>query len=83
MSFSSPSETDTQATQEQKLIDYSDTHVLDFEPNLKRLSTLAVIENNIDPSMLPYAIQCVFISICFRFRLSRSIDLWMVPGPFN
>lgn len=48
----SPSDTDSE-----RLIDYSDTHVLDFEPNLKRMSTLAVLQNNIDQSVLPRAIQ--------------------------
>lgn len=43
----------------QKLFDYSDTHVLDFEPNLKTLSLMAVIENNLDQTYLPQNIRYV------------------------
>lgn len=46
----SPSENSTlmRGGHGQKLTDYSDTHVLDFEPNLKTLCLMAVIENNLD-----------------------------------
>lgn len=35
------------------LIDNNDTNVLDFEPNLKTLAILAVVENRIDTTWLP------------------------------
>lgn len=56
--FYSPSESPTmRGGHTQKLFDYSDTHVLDFEPNLKTLCLMAVIENNLDQTYLPQDIR--------------------------
>lgn len=54
--FCSPSESTSHGP---KLFDYSDTHVLDFEPNLKTLCLMAVIENNLDQTFLPQDIRSV------------------------
>lgn len=35
------------------LVDYNDTHVLDFEPSLKTLAILAVIRLGLDQTDLP------------------------------
>lgn len=56
--FLSPSEsTAAHSGNGPKLFDYSDTHVLDFEPNLKTLCLMAVIENKLDQSYLPQNIK--------------------------
>lgn len=39
------------------LWDYNDLHVLDFEPNLKTLAIMTVLENNIDSSWLPQNVK--------------------------
>jgi len=39
------------------LMDYNDTHVLDFEPTLKTLAIMTVLENNIDQTWLPQEIR--------------------------
>lgn len=36
-----------------QLVDYNDTHVLDFEPSLKTLCILAVIRYNLNQTDLP------------------------------
>lgn len=41
----------------QPLMDYDDTHVLDFEPNLKTLCIMSVIEKNLDQTWLPQEIR--------------------------
>lgn len=46
--------------QPQKLIDYSDTHVFDFDPTLKTLCLMSVLENNLDQSYLPPGVRLVF-----------------------
>lgn len=53
--FYSPLE--TESTNGQRLFDYSDTHVFDFDPNLKTLCLMSVIENNLDQSCLPPGIR--------------------------
>lgn len=55
----SPLETESAVGQSQKLFDYSDTHVFDFEPNLKTLCLMSVIENNLDQTYLPPGIRYV------------------------
>lgn len=37
----------------ERLVDNSDLHLLDYQPSLKTLSILVVLENNIDTSILP------------------------------
>lgn len=54
--FFSPYETDTRGPN-QVLMDYNDTHVLDFEPNLKTICIMSVIENNLDQTWLPQEIR--------------------------
>lgn len=39
------------------LIDYNDTHVLDFEPTLKTLAIMKVLENDIEQLWLPHQIR--------------------------
>lgn len=41
------------------LIDNNDTNVLDFEPTLKTLSILAVVEHRIDTTWLPRELRYV------------------------
>lgn len=56
--FYSPSETSSlRGNHGPKLFDYSDTHVLDFEPNLKTLCLMSVIENGLDQTFLPQDIR--------------------------
>lgn len=40
-----------------QLWDYNDIHVLDFEPSLKTLSIMKVLENNIDMTWLPQNVK--------------------------
>lgn len=54
--FCSPYDFDTTGSQNQ-LLDYNDIHVLDFNPNLKTLSIMTVLENNIDQTCLPQDIR--------------------------
>lgn len=52
--FSSSSPYPHETAQEQAfLIDNNDTNILDFNPSLKTLAMLAVIENRIDTTCLP------------------------------
>lgn len=44
-------------------MDYDDTHVLDFEPNLKTLCIMSVIENNLDQTWLPQEIRYMMLHI--------------------
>lgn len=55
--FSPPESSVVQSGNGPKLFDYSDTHVLDFEPNLKTLCLMAVIENKLDQTYLPQNIK--------------------------
>ena len=55
----SPYDFPTTGSNPPKLMDYDDTHVLDFNPNLKTLCVMAVIENNLDMYGLPQAIRQV------------------------
>lgn len=63
-------------TDEPKLIDFSDTHVLEFELNLKQMALMSVIKNNLDTSVLPHALQYVFFLFPFDhpfFAVCESI----------
>lgn len=58
----------------QKLFDYSDTHVLDFEPNLKTLCLMSVIENNLDQTYLPQDIRYAKFRNCFIYSPQVAIE---------
>lgn len=53
----SPLDNDTTSGPNQKLIDYNDTHVLDFNPSLKTLCIGSVIKNNLDQTWLSQGIR--------------------------
>lgn len=57
-----------------KLIDNNDTHVLDFEPTLKTLAIMAVLENRIDYSSLPYHIRYDIQVMTTPNMISRSAN---------
>lgn len=40
-----------------QLHDYNDIHVLDFDPNLRTLSIMSVLENNLNMTCLPQTIK--------------------------
>ncbi|XP_055371526.1 kelch domain-containing protein 3 [Condylostylus longicornis] len=56
------------------LVDNNDTHVLDFEPTLKTLAILAVIDNRIDFSFLPKEV---------RFEIRTMITPNSITRPIN
>lgn len=56
------------------LVDYNDTHVLDFEPSLKTLAILAVIRYNLDRRELPREL---------RWEIRMMITPNMISRPLN
>jgi N-acetylneuraminic acid mutarotase len=57
-----------------QLIDYNDTHVLDFTPSLKTLSILAVVRHNIDQMELPREIRFEIRMMIQANSISRPLD---------
>uniref|UniRef100_A0A2A4K149 Kelch domain-containing protein 3 n=1 Tax=Heliothis virescens TaxID=7102 RepID=A0A2A4K149_HELVI len=58
----------------ERLIDNSDLHLLDYQPSLKTLSILAVLEHNIDTSILPRDIIMDIRLMTLPNRISRPIN---------
>lgn len=56
------------------LIDNNDMHVLDFEPTLKTLAFIAVIENRLDPSCLPREVWWEIHVMTTPNSISRPIN---------
>lgn len=55
------------------LLDYSDIHVFDFEPTLKTLAIRAVLDYDIDQSLLPQCIRYMFILYIYRLQTDFSL----------
>ncbi|XP_055836798.1 kelch domain-containing protein 3 [Episyrphus balteatus] len=56
------------------LIDNNDTHVLDFDPSLKTLALLKVVEHRIDTSWLPKEVRWEIRSMTLPNSISRPIN---------
>ncbi|XP_070505488.1 kelch domain-containing protein 3-like [Chironomus tepperi] len=56
------------------LIDYNDTHVLDFSPSLKTLSILAVLKYNLDQSDLPQEVRFEIRMMVQENAISRPLS---------
>ncbi|XP_023306658.1 kelch domain-containing protein 3 [Lucilia cuprina] len=56
------------------LIDNNDTNILDFEPNLKTLAILAVVENRIDTTWLPRELRLEIKAMTQPNSISRPIN---------
>uniref|UniRef100_A0A1L8DWZ0 Putative host cell transcription factor hcfc1 n=1 Tax=Nyssomyia neivai TaxID=330878 RepID=A0A1L8DWZ0_9DIPT len=69
---SSPSKQSEQS--EQNLCDFNDTHVLDFEPTLKTLALMTVLEHRIDQSWLPREIKLEIRSMTTPNIISRPLN---------
>lgn len=57
-----------------QLIDYNDTHVLDFAPSLKTLSILTVVKYNLDQSVLPDGLRFDIRMMIQANSISRPLD---------
>ncbi|XP_055709629.1 kelch domain-containing protein 3 [Phlebotomus papatasi] len=56
------------------LCDFNDTHVLDFEPTLKTLALMTVLEHRIDQSWLPREIKLEIRSMTTPNIISRPLN---------
>jgi len=56
------------------LIDYSDLHVLDFEPTLKTLATMVVLKHQLDISGLPRSFRTDLQMLTQPNSISRPIN---------
>lgn len=56
------------------LIDNNDTNILDFDPNLKTLAILAVVENRIDTTWLPRELRLEIKAMTQPNIISRPIN---------
>jgi hypothetical protein len=56
-----------------QLIDYNDTHVLDFQPSLKTLCIFTVVQNNLNQSELPHDILYEIRMMQQANSISRSL----------
>ncbi|XP_037024421.1 kelch domain-containing protein 3 [Bradysia coprophila] len=56
------------------LLDYSDIHVFDFEPTLKTLAIRAVLDYEIDQSLLPQCIRSEIRSMTMSNTISRPLN---------
>lgn len=56
------------------LVDYNDTHVLDFFPTLKTLAIMTVIENNLDQTWLPQGIRWDIRMLTQPNSISRPLN---------
>ncbi|KAG7306015.1 hypothetical protein JYU34_008586 [Plutella xylostella] len=59
---------------QERLIDNSDLHVLDYSPSLKTLCILSVLENNLDQTCLPRDIILDIRTMTQPNRISRTIN---------
>uniref|UniRef100_A0A1I8QD52 Kelch domain-containing protein 3 n=1 Tax=Stomoxys calcitrans TaxID=35570 RepID=A0A1I8QD52_STOCA len=64
----------TAQEQQAFLIDNNDTNVLDFEPSLKTLSILAVVEHRIDTTWLPRELRLEIKAMTQPNSISRPIN---------
>lgn len=64
----------TQTATASNLVDYNDTHVLDFEPSLKTLAILAVIRYNLDIRELPREISYEIRNMILPNIISRPLN---------
>lgn len=55
------------------LVDYNDTHVLDFFPTLKTLAIMSVIENNLDQTWLPQEVRWELRNMTQPNSISRPL----------
>jgi hypothetical protein len=70
----SPSSNSSSINSTAQLIDYNDTHVLDFAPSLKTLSILAVVKHNLDQMELPREIRFEIRMMIQANAISRPLD---------
>lgn len=56
------------------LVDYNDTHVLDFFPTLKTLAMMSVIENNLPQIWLPQGIRWDIRMLTQSNSISRPLN---------